>query len=244
MKRVLVYLGIIVAVVNLSVGLVAAQSSSSNFQIEESFVGPGGSLESNSTNYGTAPGQQAVNGVGGGPSASTNFRADSGPISTDDPSLSCTVDTASVNFGALSTSVAATATATFSVLNYTSYGYIVQIVGSPPSTGSYTLAGMTSTGPSAPGTEQFGINLVANTSPTTFGANPVQTPDSSFSSGAAASNYNTANNFRYVAGETIASAAASSGLTEYTMSYIINAANTTAGGTYSGEQTLVCVGTY
>jgi len=94
------------------------------------------------------------------------------------------------------------------------------------------------------GTEQFGMNLVANTSPTTFGANPVQTPDSSFSSGAAASNYDTANNFRYVAGETIAYASESSGLTDYTISYIINAANTTAGGTYSGAQTLVCVGTY
>lgn len=224
--------------------LASAQSSSSNFKIDESFIGPGGSLESSSTNYGTAPGQQAVNGVGGGPSGSTNFRADSGPVTTNDPSLSCTVDTANVNFGALSTSVTATATATFSVLNYTSYGYIVQIVGNPPSTGVYTLAGMSSTGPSVPGTEQFGVNLVANTSPTTFGANPVQTPDSSFSSGTAAGNYNTANNFRYVAGETIASAAASSGLTEYTMSYIINAANTTAGGSYSGNQTLVCTGTY
>lgn len=237
-------MGIIVAVVNMSVGLVAAQSSSSNFQIQESFVGPGGSLESNSTNYGTAPGQQAVNGVGGGPSGSTNFKADSGPVSTNDPSLSCTIDTSNVNFGALSTSVAATATATFEVLNYTSYGYVVQIIGNPPSTGAYTLAGMSSTGPSVPGTEQFGINLVANTSPTTFGANAVQTPDSLFSSGAAAANYNTANNYRYVAGETIASASASSGLTEYTLSYIINAASTTAGGTYSGNQTLVCTGTY
>ena len=241
---VLVFLGIIVAVVQLFVGLVAAQSYSSNFPIHASFVGPGGSLESNSTNYGTAPGQQAVNGVGGGPSGSTNYRADSGPVTTNDPSLSCTVNTSSINFGALSTSVAATANATFSVLNYTSYGYIVQIIGAPPNTGAYTLAGMSSTGPSVPGTEQFGMNLVANTSPTTFGANPVQTPDSSFSSGAAASNYNTANNYRYVAGETIASASASSGLTEYTMSYIINAANTTAGGSYSGAQTLVCVGTY
>lgn len=222
--------------------LASAQSSSNNYQINESFIGPGGNLESNSTNYGTAPGQQGIGNIGVGESGSNNFRAQSGAQTTDDPSLSCTVDTASINFGSLSTSVAATAT--FSVLNYTAYGYVVQTVGDPPSTGSYTLAGMSSTGPSSPGTEQFGINLAANTAPTTFGANPVQVPDSTFSSGAAAGNYDTANNFRYVSGETIAYASESSGLTNYTISYIVNAANTTAGGTYSGSQTLVCVGTY
>lgn len=224
--------------------IASAQSSSSNYRIDESFIGPGGSLESNSTNFGTAPGQQAVGNTAVGESESSNYRAQSGSVTTDDPSLSCTVGSSSVNFGSLSTSVASTATATFSVLNYTAYGYVVQIVGSPPSTGSYTLAGMSSNGSSTPGTEQFGINLVANTAPTTFGANPVQTPDSSFSSGAAATNYNTTNSYRYVSGETIASAGESSGLTDYTISYIINTATTTAGGSYTGEQTVVCVGTY
>ena len=62
--------------------------------------------------------------------------------------------------------------------------------------------------------------------------------------GAAASNYNTANNFRYNGGETIASAPKTSGQTNYTISYIVNAATTTPGGSYSGNQTLVCTGTY
>lgn len=244
MKRLVQGLVMVFIVWILGGTIASAQSASSNYQINESFIGPGGSLESNSSNFGTAPGQQAVGNTAVGESESNNFRAQSGSVTTDDPALSCTVGTSSINFGSLSTSVPATATATFSVLNYTAYGYVVQVVGNPPSTGSYTLANMSSNGSSTPGTEQFGINLVANTAPTTFGANPVQTPDSSFSSGAAATNYNTANSYRYVNGETIASAGESSGLTDYTISYIVNTSNTTAGGTYSGEQTLVCVGTY
>lgn len=244
MKQLLEGIGIVLFLWCFGGAIASAQSASSNFQIDESFIGSGGSLESNSSNFGTAPGQQAVGNTAVGENESSNFRTQSGSVTTNDPSLSCTVDSSNINFGSLSTSVPATATATFSVLNYTAYGYVVQIVGSPPSTGSYTLANMAVNGSSTPGTEQFGMNLAANTAPVTFGANPVQTPDSSFSSGAATANYNTPNSYRYVNGEAIASAGESSGLTDYTISYIINTSINTAGGSYSGEQTLVCIGTY
>lgn len=225
-------------------GLVIAQGSSSNYRIDESFIGPGGNLDSASANYKTESGQQTVGGSGGGEASSSNYSTKTGAPTTPDPALTCKVNSSSINFGALSTAVAATGTATFSVLNYTSYGYIVQIIGTPPATGAHQLTAMSSTGPSSTGAEQFGINLVANTSPATFGANPVQVPDSSFSFGSVSSNYNSANNYRYVAGETIASAPKSSGETDYTISYIANVATTTPGGTYSGGQTIVCVGTY
>ena len=223
---------------------VFAGSSSTNFRIDESFIGPGGVLESNSTNYSTAPGQHVIGNPAGGESASTNYQNKNGNPTTDDPSLTCLVDSSSVNFGAFSTSTTATATATFRVLNYTSYGYIVQIVGATPNSGAHNLTALSSNSASTTGTEQFGINLVANTSPTTFGANPVQVPDSSFSFGSAASNYNTANSYRYVSGETIATATKSSGETDYTISYLVNVSTTTAGGSYSGNQAIVCVGTY
>lgn len=153
------------------------------------------------------------------------------------------MNTSSLNFGSLSTSVATTATATFSVLNYTSYGYVVQIVGNTPSSGGHNLTAMAANAASSPGTEQFGINLVDNSSPN-VGADPAQVPNSSFSYGEAASNYDTANSFRYVNGETIALAPESSGQTDYTISYLVNVATTTAGGTYTGSQTIVCTGTY
>ena len=223
---------------------VLAQGTSTNYRIDESFIGPGGTLESNSTNYATAPGQQAVGNSAGGSSSSTNYQTQAGAPSTSDPSLTCTVNSSSINFGSLSTSVAATGTATFSVLNYTAYGYVVQIVGSTPNSGVHNLTAMSSNAASSAGTEQFGINVVANTAPATFGADPVQVPDNTFSFGTAATNYNTANSYRYVSGETIASAPKSSGQTNYTISYIVNVSTTTAGGSYSGNQALVCVGTY
>lgn len=224
---------------------VRAQSSQSpNYQIDESFIGPGGTLESGSTNYLTAPGGQSIGNTGGaGDSGSTNYQAQSGATTTSDPSLACITNTSSANFGTLSTSVVATATASFSVLNYTSYGYVVQTVGTAPSNGSHTLSALASNAASTPGTEQFGINLVDNTTPN-IGANPTQVPNSSFSYGEAASNYDTANSFRYVQGETIAFAPKTSGQTDYTISYITNISNTTPGGSYTGSQALVCTGTY
>lgn len=222
----------------------AQTSQSPNYQIDESFIGPGGTLESGSTNYQTAPGGQSIGNAGGaGDSGSTNFQAQSGATTTNDPSLACITNTSSVNFGALSTSVAATATASFSVLNYTSFGYVVQTIGTAPSNGSHTLNALSSNAASTPGTEQFGINLVDNTSPN-IGADPAQIPNSSFSYGEAANNYDTPDSFRYVQGETIALAPKTSGQTDYTISYIANISNTTPGGSYTGSQILVCTGTY
>jgi hypothetical protein len=250
MRKLVLSLGALLGVLMLLVAHdVLAQGASTNFRIDESFVGPGGQLESNSTNYKTAPGGQAVGngaagGAGGNESSSTNYGAKAGSQTTDDPSLTCSVSSSSISFGALSTGATATGTATFNVLNYTAYGYIVQIIGNTPNSGAHNLTAMSSNAASATGTEQFGINLVANTSPATFGANPVQVPSGSFSYGAAATNYNTANSYRYVSGETIASATKTSGETDYTISYIVNVATTTAGGSYSGNQSLVCIGTY
>jgi hypothetical protein len=230
----------LVAVGVLSLANVASAdpSSSAHFTLDESFVGGGGLVQSSSNNYqvGESLGDAAV-----GDSSSNNFQAQAGFPTTGDPALSFTVNSSLANFGSFSPATAATATATFSVSNYTSYGYIVQIVGNPPTKGSHTIAAMSTTGPSQAGTEQFGINLVANTSPISFGANP---DHGNFGFGSATSNYGTANNFRYVSGETIASAPKSSGVTTYTISYIVNVSSLTPGGTYSGNQVLVCTGTY
>ena len=220
---------------------VMAQGSSPSYRIDESYIGPGGSLESSSPSYkeGSTLGDT---GVGG--SNSNSYQAGSGFNTTPDPRLTMIVNTSNVNFGQLSTVVATTATSTFKVLNYTSSGYTVFTVGAPPSNGSHALTGVNPTNASQAGTEQFGINLKANTSPVSFGADPLQVPSGSFSYGTAASGYDTANNFRYVNGEGIAQSVKTSGETDYTISYLVNVANTTPGGTYSGGQVLVVVGTY
>lgn len=236
-----VYIGAIIGCLLLLAPLTVHATSSSNYQIQEDFVGGGGGPASSSDSY-QAQDAASANAVGGG--NGTDFKAQSGPVTTNDPTLTFSVTDSTVNLGSLSTSITRTDTATFKVLNYTSYGYIVQIIGSPPDNGAHTLTAMSSATASSAGTEQFGVNLVANTSPTSFGADPLQVPSSSFSFGQAANGYDTTNTYKYVSGNTIAKSTQSSGETDYTIAYIANIANNTPGGSYSGSQTLVCTGTY
>lgn len=213
-------------------------SESSSNCVSEQFMGSGGSVD------GTSGTRDAVGDAGVGPSGNGINEIDSGYVTDGEPRLIFIVNSSSVSFGTLSTLTTATATSTFSVLDYTSYGYVVQTFGSTPTSGSSDIDGMSVTDLPQAGVEQYGINLRANTVPVAFGADPVQVPDSSFSSGGAAGGYSTANNFRYVAGETIASAAASSGQTDFTVSYIVNISSTTGGGNYRGVQGFICTATY
>ncbi len=220
--------------------ITAYASKSTNYQINEDFVGGIGGTYSSSTNY-QAIDSGATPAVGD--SASTNYQIKSGATTTDDPNLSFAVNTGSVGLGALSPASTATATATFSVMNYTSYGYVVQIFGNTPTYNSHSLTAMAGTS-SQVNTEQFGINLASNSSPTTFGSDPVQVPNSGFSYGTAATGYGATNTYRYNSGDTIAQATKSSGQTNYTISYVANMAGNTPAGAYSGAQTLICTGTY
>jgi hypothetical protein len=212
---------------------------SSNYQFQETSLGGTGLFNSQSANYQTAGTAGGILGLGN--SASSNFQINAGNVTTSDPVLAFAISSSSASFGNFSAGTAATATTAFQVIDYTSYGYVVIVTGTPPGNGTHTLPGMSSTGPSQVGTEQFGMNLVANTSPLSFGANP---DHGQFGFGDPSANYNTPNNFRYVNGETIAAAPKSSGQTIYTISYIVNVNTLTPGGSYTGHQTLICVGTY
>lgn len=211
---------------------------SPHYEVDESFVGGGGLIQSNSSHYQV---NESIGDTATGNSSSANFQANSGYTTTNDPALSFAITSSSANFGSFSAASAAVTTSTFQVSNYTSYGYVVQIVGNPPTNGGHTITAMSTTGPSQAGVEQFGINLVANTSPVSVGANP---DHGQFGFGSAATNYDTPNSYRYVSGETIASAPKSSGVTTYTISYLVNVSSLTPGGQYSANQILICTGTY
>jgi len=210
---------------------------SSNFKIDESSVGTSGPLNATSATYGIT---DATGDIGVGNAQSSNYQVNAGSKTTGDPALSFSVSS-SANFGTLTATQARTATATFSVINYTTYGYVVQIFGAPPTNDGHTLTAMSTLGTSVPGSEQFGINLVANTSPTSFGSNP---DNGQFGYGSVGSNYVTSNQFYYQDGDIIAQASHDSGLTNYTLSYLVNVASLTPGGTYTTNQTLVVTGTY
>jgi hypothetical protein len=198
-------------------------------------------VQENSANYKVG---ESIGDTGVGNSKSTNLQLNSGYTTTSEPTLTFIVSTSAVPLGILSIASTNTGTANFSVKNYTSNGYIVQTLGTPLKTGSYTMSTPSTAANSVAGTEQFGMNVVANTSPSTFGSLPVQVPSGTFSFGTAASNYNTTNKYAYNNGDTIAQSVKSSGETDYTISYIANAAPLTPSGVYSMNQTLVCTGTY
>ena len=211
---------------------------SPNYRFDESTIGSGGLNQSTSANY---QGSDAIGDVAIGNASSTNYQVNAGSKTTNDPALSFAINNSGINFGNFTASNATMTTANFAISNYTSYGYVVQIVGKPPTNGNHTLPAMATTGASQSGTEQFGINLVANTSPSSVGANP---NNGQFGFGAAATSYGSSNQYRYVSGETIASAPKSSGVTTYTISYLVNVAGLTPGGQYTSNQTLIVTGTY
>jgi hypothetical protein len=222
----------------------AQQSSSSNYQVNEVFFGTGGELNACSTNYCS---KQAAGETGVGNTSSSNYQAQAGFNTDRTPYLEFMVSGSTTDLGVLTTANAKTATATFSVKTYLASGYVVQTASSPPTNtlpGNPVLNPLATPTASAAGTEQFGINLVANTSPTTFGANPIQVPDNTFSFGTVASGYNTPNLFKYVKGDTIAQSTKSSGETDYTISYLFNISNTTAAGEYQFYHDLVATATY
>jgi hypothetical protein len=212
--------------------------TSSNYRFDETSIGLSNLAQSSSANF---VGQDGAGDIAAGESNSTNFSSQAGSDTSADPNLAVAVTSPNVNFGTFNPTGASTATATFTVMNYTSYGYVVQIAGTAPTYNGHAIASLGANANSQIGIEQFGLNLVANTSPISYGANP---NNGGFGFGQAATNYNTPNSYRFVSGETIAQAPKSSGVTVYTISYLVNVAALTPGGQYNSNQTLIVTGTY
>lgn len=222
----------------------AQQSTSNNYGVDEVFMGPGGTNDFSSTNYSgrASVGDTALPQNGQGLTTSTNDQAYGGNTTTSTPELEVILSASNIDMGVFSPSAASTGTATFSVRSYLASGYVVYTYGIPPSTtGGAQIDPMTTGGTSSPGTEQFGINLVDNSSPN-VGANVVQ---GEFGVGYVSNNYNSANNFRYNVGDVIARSDSSSGVTTYTISYLINVHPvTTPAGKYTFTQSIVVTPTF
>lgn len=249
----------------------ALQSSSTHYGVDQVQFGSGGLVCDPTQNDGSADycASQSLGETGAGGTCSTTYCAQAGGPETDrQPYLEFKVNNTYINIGVLNSNSTKVANATFSVKSYLAGGYTVVTASPPPQNGNYTLKTLTSPqGPSI-GNEQFGINLRLNVcpsnaiqtgsggcpaSPGTFGADPVQIPDASFSSGHAASAtdnpsdgnyYNVANKYVYKEGDVIAASNSSSGETDYTISYVFNTTNVTPGGTYTMNQVLVATSTF
>lgn len=226
-------------------GVVDAQTpSSSSYSVpESSFVG-GSSLDSTSASY---SGRVSIGDLGTGTADSTNYNARPGFVTPDEEFLDFVVQTSTVALGTLSTTTTGSGTGQFYVRAYINGSYFVQTMSQPPtSEGGAILAPLGGGGVSTQGTEQFGINLVANTTPA-IGADPVLDPSATYANGEAATNYDTADTYTYNVIDTIAQSGASGpawGRTDFTISYIANMSSITEAGTYIMEHDLVVTVTY
>jgi len=244
-------------------------ATSPSYSVIESEIGGNGQFSSSSNNFninpniddgGSSLGESVV-----GNSASTSYLTNSGFNTTAQPGLSLVVNQSSMDLGVLSTVITSANTATFTVSDYTSYGYVVQVFGTPPAYNGHQLTAMgNNTSPASAGAaEQFGINLRANNSPNVTGsADPLEVPDnaafgsSTFSYGQAGNygqggttygvdrTYSVPNKYTFNSGDIIASASKTSGPTLYTISFLANITNVTPGGRYAGNLTFVATGTF
>lgn len=223
--------------------------SSTTYGVDEVFMGSGGLNDASSASYRA---RASLGDTGVGNSSSATYQAYGGFTTTPEPYLEFSVTNPAADLDYISASSTATTTASFSVRTYLASGYNVVNASDPPVTGAgptlHYLNNLTSPTASVLGTEQFGINLVANTFPASLGGgvskDPVQVPDGTYSFGSAAATYNTPNFYKYVKGDTVATSSKSSGRTDYTVSYIYNISEVTPAGEYLFSHILVATSTY
>ncbi len=223
-----------------AVPVLAQTASSDNYKASEMQFGAGSSNESCSSSYCA---RASIGDVAGGESKSASNTAVFGPTVPSEPLLEMMVNTGVVNLGVLTTETVATKTATMKIRTYLTDGYTLQITGDPPKYANHTMATPAVPTASIPGTEQFGINLAANTAPN-VGENPTQVPSGEFSFGTVLANYSTPNRFMYSSGDVVARSLTQTGQTDYTVSFIINISNETPAGKFQGEYSAVVTPIY
>ncbi len=153
--------------------------------------------------------------------------------------LSFSLGATSVAFGTLSSAAVTSATHTVALATNAVSGLVLTFSGSTLTSGANTITAMATAALSAVGTEQFGINAKDNATPN-VGAECSGTPPIA----AAATGYNTVDNFKFVSGETIISSTAGINNTSCTISYIANIAGATEAGSYTTTLTYTATATF
>lgn len=144
----------------------------------------------------------------------------------------------SVNLGTLTPSTTGTGTSQMGAATNAGSGYAITVAGTTLTSGGNTVTAMNAATTSTQGSEQFGMNLVANTVPSVGAA-----ADGS-GTATAATGYATTNNFKFTSGDTIASKASADDFRRFTVSYMANVGNATEPGSYSTTLTYVCTATF
>lgn len=212
----------------------AITSSSPNYQVTETQFG---------TTQKSCSGQycsQASIGEATNGKAMATSTANFEDITNNEPFLDMIIDPGISNLGTLSTESTATKTTSVKIRSYLSGGYTLQITGEPPKFDGHILYTSTTPVQSNLGTEQFGINVVKNTTPN-VGENPLQVPAGQQAFGVVENNYNTVNMFMYQSEAVVARGITDTGRTDYTISMIVNISSSTPAGKYTGDFAAVVI---
>lgn len=163
---------------------------------------------------------------------------------------SCTTATPGVvSFTTLfSPTAAATATSQMLASTNATHGYVITINGPTLTSGTNSIAALSTANTSINGISQFGLNLVANTTATStpaVGINITPASGTTGYNGEAMTGYNTPDTFQFVSGADIAdSTSTGTNAQIYTTSYIVNVPGDQPAGTYTTTLTYICTPTF
>jgi hypothetical protein len=153
-----------------------------------------------------------------------------------------TISGSTVNFGTFTSTSTSSGTSVMAASTNGVSGYAITINGSTlvcsSCAGSPTISALASQTAASVGTSQFGLNLRNNTTPN-VGADPSGTGTGTYTA-----NYGTADQYRFVTTDSVATAAAASDANAYTVSYVVNIPGSQAAGTYTATMTFIATATF
>jgi hypothetical protein len=143
------------------------------------------------------------------------------------------------DMGQLSSKSTLTAQSQMAVGTNASGGFAITANGIPMSAGTSVIDSPTTPTQSVQGTNQFGINLVANNSPTVG-----DDPEGAWANAVTAPDYSIPNHYKYVSGDVVAYSPNVSLMKKFTVSYIVNSNENLRAGVYTTTITYIASGRF
>ena len=150
-----------------------------------------------------------------------------------------TNDTHYADMGTLSPTETLTAQSQMAVGTNASGGFVITTVGRPMSAGTNVIAPLAQPTPSIPGTNQFGINLVANSAPG-VGIDP----EGEWANTMPMNDYSQPDLYKFQDGDVIAYSPNVSLMKKFTVSYIVNVSPSLKAGTYTTTINFIASGRF
>jgi hypothetical protein len=143
-----------------------------------------------------------------------------------------------INFGNFVTSTAKAATTELVTATNAASGFNITVNGPTLTSGNNIIPALAGLDVSRPGVSQFGLNLVANTTPA-VGANPQGTGLATVTPG-----YANPDLYKYIPGDTIATRNDSDEYKKFTVSYIVNISASQPVGVYVTTLSYICLANF